>query len=884
MSAKLSKTKPIQDEFSPEQPGQINVAGEVFFLNLPGDEQTDITSSLYDDSVKGDIAFQVLFLGGLPIEEGGTNFTKQEQDDVRRIFRAIFGPRQRILPTKSQLLSMGRKAIGKKGVVIPSKEPVFQLPCDDKDRDLMIKALEIRRTKLIEQIQNYDKLGISDIHGRYMRDHLKKLNDLLDNEINEARRTKKGCRYTGIIDPNASKPLALNEERMHRLLEIFAYLLAQGKDPLRALSGRYPIPSQVIPMMANPDAPDIYEYEEAFTKERDGLTPDYPQTLLKLKKVLEGDAALGRAVEGEELKNIIKDAESILFPTNPKRSEGTIAERKKRIVDHLRMKEDESKRSLAEIAGLTTRLTASEMELKKCTAAKEACEAKLAPLVSGEERKRLIEEKNKLGNQILDLKAQVAAAAEKGKAELEKLRGIQTLAVTNIRRELQEQRRIVGEKSDELKKCEGMPEQLKAAKEEAAEAKAELAALKAKPTGPSEEETAAKAVLEGKVASLTNDLVRLRGELAEKETELTSLRAAAASTGVPIDYAEKLTEIARLKGQISGFEEKSRGFERQIAGLNLDLAEKNNTIRESEETITELSESLAAAEAKLTTAGPSEADNLQREIMRLQADIAKKGNFIDDLVRNINTILTTTGSSTGIDSTDNEAAIQTKIKSLSTKFTTLQAAEASSAPRDMANQGTIICLLNAIFKLLRRMIIPKTPERKAEEPGWERLFQQVDTTARQISGRDTMFDDSIIRMFILLKKNYARLPTVEDGARRLQGLNERGGDGNITEAQYTEYYNKIEEFHRSVEPFTQEVRNYANVLLKQLLNTDDIEYSNYTFTNTGEIINTEGNEFQSNKIDMPSVFLYLLSLTQKTINKNQGPLIKLGCSVIPGAS
>jgi predicted nucleic acid-binding Zn-ribbon protein len=533
MSTKLAKAKVIQDEFSPEQPGQINVAGEVFFLNLPGQDQTNTISRMYDDSIKGDIAFQALFLGGLPIEDGGKNFTQAQQTDLRRIFRAIFGPRQRILPTVAQVTAVGRKAIGKQGVIIPSKASVFQLPCSKTDRELMVKALEIRRNKLIEQIQNYDKLAIADIHARYMRDHLKKLTQLINEEIPAANKRPKNCRYTGIIDPEAAKPLELTDERMHRLLEIFAYMLAQGKDPTRALTGRLPNPSAVLTGMAIPDAPDIYEYEDQYVAENPGKTPEYTETILKIRKVLEGDAALTRVVINDEMKKTIEEAEQILFPSDPNRSRGTMAQRKNRILDALRKWDDGKKGDIAKILGLETKLAQKEIDLKKCLDEKAALQTKL------------------------DAMKDTVPKAEKEAVEAELKAKVAEIAV----------------KTAEI---EDLKKKLAAAEKEKEKLSADLAALTAAKAAKEAELTAAKDAIAAELADLRTRFGVLEGQKEEavgKAREASERAAAAeeAAAGLRADVEARDTTIAELRADVEARDTTIAARDTTIGDLRADI-------------------------------------------------------------------------------------------------------------------------------------------------------------------------------------------------------------------------------------------------------------------------------------------------------------------------
>ena len=109
----------IQEKFTNQEPGYINVAGETFFLDLQEekDRTYDLTQLLFDPSVKGMIAFRSLYLDEDPSSKTPYgNFTQEENKRLITIYRSLFGA------------SAGR---GNK----------LAVPCDEKDKDLLIKSL-----------------------------------------------------------------------------------------------------------------------------------------------------------------------------------------------------------------------------------------------------------------------------------------------------------------------------------------------------------------------------------------------------------------------------------------------------------------------------------------------------------------------------------------------------------------------------------------------------------------------------------------------------------------------------------------------------------------------------------------------------------------------
>ena len=341
------KKKIVKDSFTPAQPAYISIAGETFFLSLPGEESGDptIIEQLSDDRLKGDLAFQLLYLGG-PTE---TVFKADEKKKLRLIFRSVFG-------IKSKL----------------------RFPCEDADEKLMVRSLLYRRDQLIKEIIAYDDGDSQDAHARYMRDHLEALNKLIDEQIPTS--TEK-CVDTEPEDPNAPAKVGnLTEARMLRLLEIFAFLLAQGHDPLSGLKDDLPAPGEILPRMAKAGAPGLRDYEDLYQTEM-GASPNFGPTLRKLKKVLStnpGDDTVN--FSDNEIKEFITNLSEIeeLFGLP---NEGTPTERKAAILDMIKhiltpIEKElgiDSKESDATIEDIDSRQEAIVNEIKKLKKELEDC-------------------------------------------------------------------------------------------------------------------------------------------------------------------------------------------------------------------------------------------------------------------------------------------------------------------------------------------------------------------------------------------------------------------------------------------------------------------------------------------------------------------------------
>jgi len=711
MSAKPGKTKDIQDHFSLQQPGQINVAGEIFFLNLPGENTDTITSRLFDDSIKGDTAFQILFLGGKAKEDGGPLFTRKEQEDLRRIFRAIFGPKESSLPTKAQLATVGRRLTGKSGIAMPIKGEGLQLPCSMEDRKLMVKAIESRRRLLIQHIQNYDTLAASDIHARQIRDHLKRLNTLLEQEIPN---TKANCRPTAIVDPDAPAPLSLSDERMHRLLEIFAYLLAQGETPTRALRTRYPDPTQVLTSMAQPDAPDIYQYEESYTAENPGKTPKYTDTLLKIRKVLEGDAALSRAVVSADLVQALVDIEDFLGITD---KSGSYRDRKDRIVRKLTALQKEISDADADISGLKAKMAVLQKELQDVKNQKKLCDDELATLKKGGVVPKA--EKDALEAEKATLLAKIAALEQTIKdkdAELLKLQGVEKelealkLAkaavdgqVGNLTKELADLRAkstaeldalrtqvddltkqlglVTTERDTLLKEGAAKDTQIKDLTDEVTRLKAELSALRA--------ELATRITAE-EAQRLRDQITALQADLAKRPTAEEAQRLRDQITALQADLATRLTadQVQALRDQITDLETRNRDLETQvarIAGLEQqvrDLTAERDNFRGLYNALVE-----AAGEGGLTPERVRQLIDTAGKVPGLEADLKAARDEVASLTAQLAAALAAGGEVAKLRA--DLAAAQSEVTRLTAQVAEEQAAKAALQQRADAAEARV---------------------------------------------------------------------------------------------------------------------------------------------------------------------------------------------------
>ncbi len=529
--------KPVADSFSSSQPGYISVAGESFFLNLPTDTTNTIESKLHDDSIKGDLAFQRLYLGDKSKDEDpAAPFTKQEQIDLRRIFRAIFGVGSG--PTK-------------KGIA---------LPCSKKDLNLMLKALEIRRKNLIAQINAYDALASPDVHAKYMREHLIRLNKLIGEEIPE---TLAPCKLTDVIDPNAPPRLPLDDARMLRLLEIFAYLLAQGKDPLTEFQKTQPQPTEILPRMAVKDAPGLKEYEDAFSKANPHKVPEYTETLLKIKKILQGDVSTGDATVDKQVQQAFEAIEKALGITD---TSGSYSDRADRVIKRIAAMGEEKKADIAELMKTRADLAKKQEEYDALFAKEKACQEELTK-VKGE--------KAALEANVAKLTTDLAAANDK----LKTLEAGLAAANESIKK-LEEALAAAVEAKAAAEKA------LTAANEAKAAAEAALAAA-----------NEAKAAAEAALAAATATIDTLRGELAAANAAKEAAEAALAAANTRIANLNTELETARAaeaaaRAEAATLTSEKAALEETIAGLNAQIAEKDVEI-------TELTRQLNAKKAQL---------------------------------------------------------------------------------------------------------------------------------------------------------------------------------------------------------------------------------------------------------------------------------------------
>ena len=332
-SSNKNKKKPVAGSFIPYETGYVNIAGETFFLSMG--PSSDESFALTDDSLKTDTAFDLLFLGGT-----SNTFTDAEKATLQRVIRAIFG---------------AGKSMTKKGL---------RLPCNKEEGELLIRSLLYRRSLLMDEIASYDELLAEDVHARYLRDHLDQLNKLIDEDVPQ---TIAPCKDTALVDPNKpAKVVGLDDDRMLKLLEIFAYLLAQGYDPVEVLGKKLPIPADILTRMAQKNAPLLRDYEGEFEREHgSGKRPPYTRTLIKIKKVLEDDASLLAAIAPEEALNALSAIEDQLKIN--KEHKGTIEERRVRIIEEIDKLQKALARALTEVQRLQAENDRLRQQVKDLT-------------------------------------------------------------------------------------------------------------------------------------------------------------------------------------------------------------------------------------------------------------------------------------------------------------------------------------------------------------------------------------------------------------------------------------------------------------------------------------------------------------------------------------
>lgn len=429
----LNKKKVVAESFIPYDTGYINVAGETFFLSMgtPIPESFQLT----DDSLKTDDAFQILFLGG-----DSKTFTDVEQKTLQRVIRAIFGTG--LEPTK-------------KGI---------RLPCKDEEVSLLVKSLAYRRSLLVDEIASYDELQAEDIRARYLRDHLERLDLLIDEQIPS---TIAPCKDTDLVDPNKPrKVVGLDDARMLRLLEIFAYLLAQGYDPVEVLSKKMPLPTDILPRIGQPKAPLLRDYETEFEREHGaGKKPNYTRTLIKIKKVLEDDKDLVAAIAPEEALEALAAIEDKL--TINKTHEGTIQVRRDAIIEAIDKLQKALASALEALMKLQEENERLRQELAECRQKLKECEEKPVPGPTCD--------CDALKNRIIDLEVQLAEVKEalaKVTAELARV----TAELIRVQAELA---RVTAELATAKARITELETELAALKAELAAAKARIVELEA---------------------------------------------------------------------------------------------------------------------------------------------------------------------------------------------------------------------------------------------------------------------------------------------------------------------------------------------------------------------------------------------------------------------
>lgn len=434
-----NKKKPVAGSFIPYETGYVNIAGETFFLSMG---PTDTGSfELTDDSLKTNASFDLLFLGG-----SSKTFTDKEKATLQRIIRAVFGT---------------GKSMTKKGL---------RLPCSKEEDELLVRSLLYRRSLLMDEIANYDDLLAEDVRARYLRDHLDRLNQLIDEDVPQ---TIAPCKDTALVDPNKpAKVVGLDDDRMLKLLEIFAYLLAQGYDPIEVLGKKLPIPADILTRMAQKNAPLLRDYETEFERERgSGKRPQYTRTLIKIKKVLEDDEGLLAAIAPEEALAALSDIEDKLKIN--KEHKGSIKERRDGIITAIDTLQKALAAALAEVQKLQAENDVLKQDLAKANLRIKDLEAEIV-------------KKDALIKQL-----QVELAAEK--AESARLRAELAAA----------QAEIAKLKTD-----------LAAAKAEVAKLTAELAAAQAE-----------IARLKGVITGLEAQIAQLNVELAAAREQIRTLQA-----------------------------------------------------------------------------------------------------------------------------------------------------------------------------------------------------------------------------------------------------------------------------------------------------------------------------------------------------------------------
>ena len=585
-----TKKKIVKDSFTPAQPGYISIAGETFFLSLSGEESGDptIIEQLSDDSLKGDLAFQLLYLGG-PTEDV---FKADEKKKLRLIFRSVFG-------LKSKL----------------------RFPCKDADEKLMVRSLLYRRDQLLNEIIAYDDGDSQDAHARYMRDHLESLNKLIDEQIPTS--TEK-CVDTEPEDPNAPTKVGnLTEARMLRLLEIFAFLLAQGRNPLFGLKDDLPKPGDILPRMAKAGAPGLRDYEQ-FYKNEMGNSPNFGPTLKKLKKVLstnpEDDTVNFSDQEIKEFITNLSEIEELFGLPN----EGTPNERKDAILDMIKhiltpIEKElgiDSKDSDATIEDIDSRQEAIVNEIKKLKKELEDCIQKegtsgstLASQTS--EIARITREIAAKNTKIADLERDLAAATAATGTSIGTATGTATGTSIGTATGIGVGP-VVSPSGPVIRRTRGASAPTAA---ELAAATANVARLNAELIRVRAEHTALVARGTAMIEALEAERDGVRGELDTARRDLEAAR---------VDLAARQARIADLEAQVAAAATPAAltALQYELANARRDLAAEQARIPVIEAQILAVRGDAARLQGELTTA-QGEAARLQGELTTAQGEVAR---------------------------------------------------------------------------------------------------------------------------------------------------------------------------------------------------------------------------------------------------------------------
>jgi hypothetical protein len=271
-------------KFVVDTAGIVNIAGEVFVLNTNLKKFYDLSGS-YDQALKGDEAFDEFFLS---VFDTMPSITYTDEQTKQKVQIDISNPDFKF-KIKQRAISIYLKLFGYS--MLPPHQPPVKIPCDPLDLQILLQSLQYRRDLLKDQITAYNEVSTSNMKARYLRDHMIFLNNIIENEIPQ----KVKCEdIDALISGTKTTSFGnLNDANIKRLLSIFAYLIAQGRNPLEFFESKLPEPLQALTSIGLKSAPNLEQYLSQIAREgknvNDYVSTSFTPTMRKMRDIIYGE-------------------------------------------------------------------------------------------------------------------------------------------------------------------------------------------------------------------------------------------------------------------------------------------------------------------------------------------------------------------------------------------------------------------------------------------------------------------------------------------------------------------------------------------------------------------------------------------------------------------